>query len=297
LGIIAACADQVAIGVLKGRFMFKAVAILEVVNRTCQVAATAVVAWLLLETKWLVVALAAAMLLGSALRLALAVNAVRPLRTEHLYETTISIVRSGRWIVVQSIGGYPYMGLDRLIVGYLLGPASVGLYGICVQFAQFAHMLPAAFFQPLMPAVSRMRSEGNVDEERVTVRRAGALCISASALIGITLVLATPWALRYWLGRDPVAEEIQSMQVASLAAALMGSLSAAHYAFMGRGQFFSVSVLNLLAGILFSLALFIFGETYGVAGAAWSRVIFPIIIGVGFLVLILMTRSRSSFMS
>lgn len=285
VGIMAMGMDQVSIGVLKGRFMFRASALLEIATRTAQVVATAVATWWLIDAAWLAVVLALSTFAGSSLRLGIALLRLAPKRPERVRFVAMDILRPGRWVVVQSLGGYPYMGLDRLVVGTLMGAGALGLYGICVQLAQFAHMLPAAFFQPIMPAVSQMRSQGDLASERQLLRRAHVACFLGSTALGLTIALIAPVALQHWLGRPAGADEVHAMMAAAGASTLMGCMVTPYYAALGRGEFRAVSFLVLAAGLIFLVLLVVACTWHSVGGATLSRASVGILLALGFLLL------------
>ena len=113
--------------------------------------------------------------------------------------------RYARWNWLIAVTASLFAGLDRVLIGSLLGAAALAHYGIALQLASLVLVLPTTGLTFLVPVMARkLRSGDSAD-------RARRLAVTAN--IGVTLVLASGLllggrqVLALWIG-EPLAGEV-----------------------------------------------------------------------------------------
>lgn len=96
-----------------------------------------------------------------------------------------SLLQFAGWSWIQSNAGAIFQILDRIIVGSVLGAATLASYTVCTQLAQQVHALPAAALATLFPLISRKLGAGQTRD----VRRIENFSIAVSFVIIVPLCL------------------------------------------------------------------------------------------------------------
>ena len=64
------------------------------------------------------------------------------------------LLRFGKWMWMQTLGGLLFSVVDRLVVGAAFGASDLARYSICMQLAQLVHGVQATALQPIFPWVT-----------------------------------------------------------------------------------------------------------------------------------------------
>lgn len=271
-GAVGIAIDQVSVGVLKGLGDFRRSAKLELLSRSLQIgSAVGAAAWIDRDIAP-AVAVGWATLAGSLLRLRAASAQLPWHLPDRALVRAAGLLRTGWWMLFGSLGGYLYMSLDRVIVGSLLGPRALAVYGIGVQIAQFCLMLPAAYFQPMMPTAARCLAEGRTHAIGGLVRAASLKAFGGVAVLALGAALTAPLFVSRGLAHAPSTEELHMIWLCLAAASLMGLSVPAYHALMGLGRFAAVSMVSLAAGLMMVGLLAWIGPGGNVVDCAAARV-------------------------
>lgn len=270
-GAIGIALDQVSVGVLKGLSDFRRSAQLELFSRGLQIsAAVAAAAWIDRDLAP-AVAIGWATLAGSLVRGRVASKAIAWRFPPQPAARAVDLLRTGWWMLFGSLGAYLYMSLDRVIVGSLLGPRALAVYGIGVQIAQFCLMLPAAYFQPMMPAAARCQATGQAAVLGRLVRSANLKALAGVAVLAAGAAVVAPLFVSRGLSHTLSGDELQMLWLCLGAASLMGLSVPTYHALMGLGRFAVVSMVSLAAGLLMVGLLAWIGTTGTVVECAAAR--------------------------
>lgn len=270
-GAIGVALDQISVGILKGLCQFRRSAQLELSSRGLQIAAAvAAAAWIERDAAP-AMAVGWATLAGALLRAVIATRMLAWQVPPRALASAAALLRKGWWMVFGSLGGYLYMSLDRVIVGSLLGPRAVAVYGIGVQLAQFCLMLPAAYFQPLMPFAARCDATRDTDGLRRLVRLATLKALAGVAALAVGAALVAPWFVSQGLAHTLSTVERHMVWLCLGAASLMGLSVPAYHALMGLGRFIAVSLVTLAAGLIMVALLAWIGSDGNVMECAAAR--------------------------
>lgn len=192
------------------------------------------------------------------------------------YAVPITVTKSG-YLLDQQV--------DKILVGFFLGPAPVAYYAIGKQVVEFVETPMHALGFTLAPTYSSQKAQGNVDTAariyETALSKGLALYIPAAAGIilfarpGIEIVFGEPY-----LGAAPV------LQVLALFAVLLAvtKLTSASLDYLGRAR--ERAIARVSAGMLNVVLNILLIPVLGVVGAAITTVVsYSIYTGMAVLVM------------
>lgn len=286
VGAIGLAMDQVSLGVLKGTNQFRRSAQLELGSRGLQIVAAVGAAALVTHPLAPAIALGFATLAGSLLRFTMAIRSIAWSAPAHPVRGAASLLRSGWWMLFGTLGGYLYMSVDRIVVGSLLGARALAIYGLGIQIAQFTHMLPAAYFQPILPAAARLQAGGDRAALRRLALGASLKALAAVAVLAFGTWLVAPAFISHGLKHVISADDLHMLWLCMAAAALMGLGVPIYYVLMGLGRFAAASLIPLVAGVLLIALLGWIGSGGDLVQCAGARVVAAALMLVCFAVVL-----------
>jgi O-antigen/teichoic acid export membrane protein len=265
--------DSVFSGALRGAERFGMVARLEMLSKTiivggCLVAAVTSHRLDLLIVVSIILNLVRVAIKSSAVAALFGVQAIFPCWD---VEVATSLIKFGKWSLIQLVGSAIFSSADRLMVGSLLGPNVLANYSICLQLAQQVQSIPAAFGGFLFPYFTK-RSNGLTGQNKSPV-----LLVSTTALSLMSIIIALPMVisayplLNLWVGSAVAADSSRLISVLALGYCILALPIAAHYFLYGTGQAKLVAISNLAAGILTLFLNLLLIPCFGVIGAAATR--------------------------
>jgi O-antigen/teichoic acid export membrane protein len=105
------------------------------------------------------------------------------------------VMQFGKWIFASSVVTFVAGRGDQLVLGRLLGAASLGVYNIALALAELPGALVARMVDAMLfPAYARVRAERPADFRRVYYRSRLALDLVAHTALGGLIALA-PWII------------------------------------------------------------------------------------------------------
>ena len=276
--------DNVFGSALRGAQRFDLSAKVEFITRLAWALGVALLAWYYRS----IVAVISGVLLLSIIKCGVKAHIVNKIfSVSNCYKLTfqrthlVRVANFGKWTWIQGIGGVLFSAADRLLIGSIFGAADLGRYSICVQFAQYVHIIPAAAMQVIFPWLSAKVARGETTGKLQLYKYAlygGVLCL----LLPIILFIFLPFLLTLWLGNEFYMANRALAMILIISYGLMAFNVPAHFFLMGLGKAKFVSVSNLLAGILTVLASLILSPL-GLIWIAMSKLLFGLVIMVNFL--------------
>lgn len=279
--------DNVFSSAMKGAEQFGQAARIEIAAKTTQVLAGALVL-LWWPTLW---ALYAALLVIAVLRLVVKMsNARRLLALSGVRPSLVGatqILHFARWGWLQGVGGMLFSVADRMLVGSLLGAASLTYYSIATQVAMQIHAVSAAGVSVIFPKVSRnLEAAGQLPLWRVTkLTMSGNLLLST--VLSVLLLFFGQALLIYWLGPSQARPVISVLPYLAFAYWLLALNVTPHYILLSLGRFRFIALSNLAAGIASIVCIPIIAITHGLTGIAVARILYGAIILINFVPLTL----------
>lgn len=275
--------DNVFSSAMKGAEQFGQAARIEIVAKTTQILAGALVLmwWPALS------ALYAALLTIGVLRLVakmtiarrlLGLSDLRPSRVG-----AIQILRFAKWGWLQGVGGVLFGVADRMLVGSLLGAASLTYYSIASQLAMQIHAVSAAGVSVIFPMVSRRLESGH----HFSLWRVTKLTMSGNVLLSTVLAVVLLFfgreLLIYWLDLPQALPIISVLPYLVFAYWLLALNVTPHYILLSLGRFRLIALTNLAAGLALILFIPSIAVTYDLTGVAAVRILYGAIILINFI--------------
>lgn len=110
------------------------------------------------------------------------------------------VLRFGVWQWLQSAGTALFSATDQLIVGSLLGATALTRYSVCLQIAQYVHVIPSVMMQIIFPRVSALGPQLDPRRGNEILWSATALSTGTALLLGIPIILLAYPLLKVWVG-------------------------------------------------------------------------------------------------
>jgi O-antigen/teichoic acid export membrane protein len=199
---------------------------------------------------------------------------------------TGEILHFAKWGWLQGVGGILFGVADRMLVGSLLGAASLAYYSIASQLTMQIHAASAAGLSVIFPKISRKLEASDQFSLRDVTKLAMAGNFFVSSALAIALLLFGRALLIFWLGPAQAQPVIQVMPYLVFAYWLLALNVTPHYILLSLGRIRFVAMSNLVAGAVLILVISMIAETYGLVGVAVARTLYGMIILVNFIPLI-----------
>jgi O-antigen/teichoic acid export membrane protein len=267
--------DQLFTGCLKGREAFAGTAICEVSGRLTAYTMTCTVA-LMTHSPTLASLMQAGGLLATGLvKMHLFARTyghvgVRPLMDRQAMSAAF---RFSRWSWLNSLSAVAFGSVDRILVGSLLGPATLAIYTVGAQVGQIIHTASVAVFQKTMPRISRLAAIAKGERAMATeVRRLMAVNFSMSLLGSVLALALSEPLLALMLGQSYTPGHLATFRLLIVAAGLLSLNVVAHFSLLGMGNGRAVAVLNGGAGLVMVCMLFMLVSPLGESAAGWARI-------------------------
>lgn len=256
---------------LRGLGDYRATARTSVVVRLISFVALAWLGWRYqrLELLLLVTALAAVAQAGSLAWLLRRRGVRSELPSRAIVAELRELLEQSRWQWLKAIGGVLFGSVDKLLVGHLLGTATLAVYAVCLQLSDPLHRIVAMLTQPLMLWAGRSRDAGI----RLFVHWRRFLLIEVLVIAaGLLTLLVAPMILPWWLG-DLAANHRLTVQLAVFGSTLAALNALAHHLQIGMGQLRRMAWSNLMGGAIAVAAIALTGG-YGLTAVMLSRCLF-----------------------
>ncbi len=298
VGIALGCIQQIDLtvsGLLKGCLAFRRAALLELSGRVLCSSATIVAAIFGAGSTSVLSALTAGAVVVVATKVwaFFAIAGIGIARTGVARYFVRRLRQPAGWNWVQSLASGASMSVDRLLVGLLLSPASLGVYAICMQGGRLAYGSLYATFQRLLPVSSNLAAASDHQTLGREVIRAYRLTLAMILIGNLISLTAAQFLLSAWLGAQFAANHVTTF-VAAVAVFSIGGLSVVgHHVLLGRGDARSVALVYLAAAILMLCAIPIGIEIAGLDGAVGARLVYFCVLLVLPWLLFLSLRRRS----
>jgi len=207
--------------------------------------------------------------------------------------TVRSVMSFACFSSVQGLSGMAFNQADRLIIGALLGPMEVGYYSVCAQATQPIHGIVASGLHFLFPHLSaRSNSTARGDFRRIVV--SALWCnVAVVTLLSLPLVLFSKALLTAWMGSSFAGHTFFLLSLLALASGFLALNVTPHYALLALGHVRYVTVLNLVAGVVMLLAMALLVPRFGLAGAAFGRLVYGPITWLMYVKLNSLLRNRN----
>ncbi len=154
---------------------------------------------------WLVLALAGGPFLSTALNYCVHFVWMRPWLRPSLRcfrrSLATNLAKSGGTFFAIQILATLMVPFDNILIGHLLGPATVAQYAVVQKLTTLAYMVPIVMLTPLWPAYREALSRGDVDWVRSTFHKTIVFSALTSGAVAACLIAFGRQLVYLWVGR------------------------------------------------------------------------------------------------
>jgi O-antigen/teichoic acid export membrane protein len=271
--------DNVYVGAMRGAERFDLCAKIEVPARIAMGAVVAYLTWRGASVFALVCALTAMMALKAGLK---SWQVAALFRTSATYLPSLArkslarVWRFGVWQWAQSAGTVMFTATDQLLIGSLLGAGPLARYAVCLQIAQYVHMLPSVMMQVIFPRISALGAglepkRGNKILLVVTI-----LAFGIALTLGLPIILLAYPLLKLWVGAEFAASNYHLLMVLVVVHIALAINIGGYFVLLGTGRGARSSVIVLIAGAAQSIFAMV-AAPFGILAVACNRLIYALI--------------------
>ncbi len=186
------------------------------------------------------------------------------------------VLRFGVWQWVQSAGSIFFSATDQLLIGGLLGAAALTRYGVCLQIAQYVHMLPSVMMQIIFPRLSALGRAVDARRGNEILRSATLLGVGGALLLGVPAILMARPLLTLWIGPVFAAQNQALLVVLVLVHIALAFNVGAYFVLLGTGRAARSAGIILAAGAAQS-AFAVIAAPFGILAVACNRFIYSLL--------------------
>ena len=176
----------------------------------------------------------------------------------------LNLLKFGGWVSLTALVGPFILIADRLLIGAVLGSASVAVYAVAFDIARRISLIPNAVGQAIFPRIA----QSNGDERRkLMLQSLGALDLLMTLPVMAAVFLAGPF-LELWVGKEIGSQATMICQILLIAywANAFAVIPYATLQAQGRPDIVAFIILAQLP--IYLAALWALTQAYGLAGAA-----------------------------
>lgn len=268
--------DNVFSSAIKGAEYFGAAARIEMTCKTLQVAIACLVLmrWQSLEALYISLVCVALARLSTKIHFTMHLLGI-PLPTPS-FKATSDVFHFAKWGWLQGVGGVFFGVADRLLVGALLGAASLAYYSIASQLAMQIHAISAAGLSVIFPKLSRKLEEGQVTTVWNVVKLTAAGNFLFSSALTLGLVLLGPAILRLWLKPETALPVIHILPWLAGAYWILALNVVPYYTLLGFGRIRAIGLTVLASGTISILTMYLAVTRLGFIGTPAGRACYAI---------------------
>lgn len=177
----------------------------------------------------------------------------------------------GKWIGISNVIG-PFMGqMDRYLIGALITMSAVTYYSAPLEMVLRVNIIPISFAMVLFPAFSIL--ERRTDKAKSIFSQSLMINMVVSLPIVIILTLYAREVLTIWLGEEFAEKSTIVFQIL-IVSSFFSSNSQIPFSFIqGIGLPDKTAKLHMLQAIIYLPLLAVLIISYGIVGAAFSRLL------------------------
>jgi O-antigen/teichoic acid export membrane protein len=185
-----------------------------------------------------------------------------------LFDVSLDWVRKlfgyGSWVTVSSLLNPLFDTSNQLIIGAMLGAASVAIYSVPMNLAQRSQIFATSLSRTLFPRNSRSSHDDAVD---VTRRATITLLYGFGMVCGPGILLCGPF-LRLWIGRHFAVSSEPVAQILMFGAWTNGVAFLPYGFLQARGKPHVTAIVGVAEIVPFFLVLWFLTTRLGLPGAA-----------------------------
>lgn len=281
--------SAVGAGALESRERFMEANVLTTLSGVVGQVAPVTCAWFFGPTLEVVIPAAfLARLLSTVLVWVLVAHIERPLDLRRFDRSRVrGLLGYGAWVSVTSVISPLLETLDQVLIGAMLGPASVAHYTVPMSLSTRCLVVSSALAKTLFPRLSRLgRDDATLLAERATML----LAYAFAGVCGPAIIIAGPF-LKLWVGPDFAAYSIPVAHILLVGAWCNGVAYIPYTLLQGQGRPDLTARIHLAEILPFLALLWLLTTQFGLPGAALA---WTIRVAADWVVLMLVSGFRKS---
>lgn len=175
------------------------------------------------------------------------------------------LISFGGWLTVTNIVSPFMVYMDRFVIAKLTGAQSVAFYAAPAELVNRMSILPVAVTRAVFPRLAALEGQ---NESAVVRQQAYLFMLILVAPIAFAFILAAPWMIEVWLGREYVSASSTIFQI-MLFGFFCNSLALVPYtSLQAKGKSFLTAKIHLFEVVPYLALLLVFVMWIGVEGGA-----------------------------
>ncbi len=196
-------------------------------------------------------------------------------------DLAVSMLKQGLPLVLSFVAFAMYSRFDQLVIGYLLGDAEAGIYGMAVSINEFYFLLPFALISSAYP---KMLQLGDVTDERSSILMQ--MVFSLLLLLALAMIFASYYAGGYvtHLVFGPAYDGVGPILTVYAVANIFGYFVIFSNRYLSAcGEIGLVLRRSLVGGVVNIVLNLLLVPKVGLLGAAWAMVVTQVLLAVALL--------------
>lgn len=190
------------------------------------------------------------------------------------------VFRFGVWQWLQAAGSALFTSLDQLLVGGLLGARTLLRYSVCLQLAQYVHLVPSVLMQVIFPRVSSLGRCLSSHDRNSMLRSTTLVAVGTALLLGLPLIIFARPLLAVWIGPDFAEDNHWLLVLLVVVHILLAVNIGAYFILLGLGESARSARIVLSAAAVQSMAAILLAP-FGILAFGCNRLVYSI--GTAFL--------------
>ena len=174
---------------------------------------------------------------------------------------------------LQSIANILFQHFDRILVGFVLGPAAAGVYSVGNSVALRLSIVSGQAAEVMLPYASK---KGSVQDRTALYQTFRQLNQFIGILIGALAALLILWMepiLAVWISQDYARNYAAIFRILILAYVFMSVCRSGHQTLTGIGKIKAISLIYIGSSLLMLLGLYLLASRFGLVGAALANLL------------------------
>lgn len=209
-----------------------------------------------------------------------AVNLIGPIAASDISPTRfVQLFRESWPLFISHIAASAYLGVDVLLLEYLAGSTSAGIYSVAARFTAFFFFIPTALASSFFPSLIKSH-ESNAQEYKS--RFLDFLCFNVLAALGLAVIASVlvPQAILYLYGSSFAnSVPVFRIHVFGLVFFFVGIARGQHFVITGDTRFtFACQLVGIITNLTLNLILIpVFAEVGAAIAAAATQVAYGLV--------------------
>lgn len=175
------------------------------------------------------------------------------------------------FMFIESTAISMFQHLDKVIVGFVLGPAAAGVYSVGTSVSLRMSMIAGQVTEVMVPYASQKYSQGDEKKLFSVFQKMVRYVSLLAAGVGGLLIIWMREILALWISPTYAQEYAAAFCVLVLAYGILSLSRPAHQTLQGIGQVRFSSLLYLTASILMLGCVYLFSGHFNLIGAAFAN--------------------------